>query len=79
MNRSPACVSALVDPYTVYTDSRALSVVLFNAPPMRRLRQTVSAASKGGELDASDLDKPLEDSSEYVEGTRMMKRMETTK
>ena len=79
MNRSPACVSALVDPHTVYTDTRALVVLLFNTPPMRKLRQAVSAASNGGEFGASDLDEPLEDSSEYVEGTRMIKRMETTK
>jgi hypothetical protein len=35
---------------------------------------------RGGELGLSDVDEPLkEESSEYVEGTRMMKRMETTK
>ena len=70
------CKSALVDPHMVDTGNQPPVISLSN----RNIAVSASIPFRGGDLSTGELDEPLkEENSEYVEGIKMMKRMETTK
>ena len=80
MYRSPACVSGPFGPHTAGTDIQTPVISLVGVPPIEKLNRSVSIPSRGGDFDTGGLDERLrEENSEKVAGTRIMKRIETTK